>query len=221
MAEDELDIDSETARILATISGGKHFLLSGGAGSGKTYTLVETIKTILARSPRSSIACITYTNAAAREIDDRVSHPNLRVSTIHDFLWNNIKNYQTELKLGILRLVENEQPEFKNFKYTGENSELKALIEQPSCRIQYKEYVRFKDGIISHDELILLACHMYATYPKLCDITKDSFPHIFVDEYQDTAPSVVQILLDHMSQTSKAYVIGFLEILCRLSMTTA
>ncbi len=53
-----------------------HFI--AGAGSGKTYALVESIKFHLSTKPNwfystgRKIACITYTNAAKNEIIERL-----------------------------------------------------------------------------------------------------------------------------------------------------
>ena len=73
-----------------------NFVLNGGAGSGKTRTLVEVIKVIYDKNENNKIACITFTNVAANEIKERVTNENInfRSSTIHDFLWENIKTYQ-------------------------------------------------------------------------------------------------------------------------------
>ena len=65
--------------------------------------------------------------------------------------------------------------------------------------MQYKEYVAIKDGIISHDEVLILANHMFGTYSKLCDILKDKYKFILIDEYQDTNPVVVEIFLQHLN----------------------
>ncbi|MGJ8673786.1 UvrD-helicase domain-containing protein [Rubritalea sp.] len=207
MAEEQLD--PEVSAIFEAVSAQKHFLLSGGAGSGKTYTLVAAIRAILDKNLRDSIACITYTNAAVKEIEERVVHPNLRVSTIHDFLWDNIKNYQRELKKEVLNLVQSQEAEHRSFNYTGDLDTLKEDYGSSDTRIQYKQYLRIKDGIISHDEVIVLAGQMYAKYPKLCGITKDKFPYIFVDEYQDSNPIVVETLLKHMANSQKPFIAGF------------
>ncbi|MDZ7807288.1 MAG: UvrD-helicase domain-containing protein [Gracilimonas sp.] len=60
--------------------------------------------------------------------------------------------------------------------------------------IQYKEYVIIKKGIISHDELLIVANHLFKTYPKLCHILQDKFDYILVDEYRDTNELVIEIL---------------------------
>ena len=91
--------------IMEHIHAGHNFLLSGGAGSGKTHTLVGVIRGIVESYPSKHIACITYTNAAADEITRRVNHSNVTVSTIHDFLWDNIKQYQDQLRRQLAILV--------------------------------------------------------------------------------------------------------------------
>lgn len=209
MAKEGLTISVEAQQILDIVRKGENFLLSGGAGSGKTYTLVEAIRGVIAEFPAKSIACITYTNAAVREIEERVDHKNLHVSTIHDFLWDNIKSYQSELKASLLALILDEDDEFKRFKVPEGIDVTPELYSTVEKGIQYKEYVRLKDGIISHDELLLLACRMYETHPKLCGITKDRYPFIFVDEYQDTSPDVVKILLEHLKSDPKPCIVGF------------
>ena len=76
---------TEIEQIIKHIKDGHHFLLSGGAGSGKTYTLIQVIRWLIEEYPTALIACVTYTNAAVREIENRVNHDNLRVSTIQTF----------------------------------------------------------------------------------------------------------------------------------------
>ena len=50
---------------------------------------------------------------------------------------------------------------------------------------------------------------MFRTYKKLCDILKDKYKFIFVDEYQDTHKEVVDILLSHLQQSNRKNIIGF------------
>lgn len=210
MATQELDISqltSESQQVIELIRQGYSFLLSGGAGSGKTYSLVEILKATLVEKPTSSIACITYTNAAANEIEERVQHDQLHVSTIHDFLWSNIKHFQCELKCTLIELMnDDEQPKIKS--PDGETVAVDYFNELEGD-IKYKEFVKIKDGCISHDEVLILACKMYEKYEKLCTITKDSYPLILVDEYQDTDPNVVKLLLEHLNQSPKNNIVGF------------
>ena len=96
---------AELEQIMGHIHEGHLFLLSGGAGSGKTYTLVEVLRNIISENPTKKVACITYTNAAVKEIERRVANSNLRVSTIHDFLWDCIGHFQTALKPALIKLI--------------------------------------------------------------------------------------------------------------------
>jgi DNA helicase-2/ATP-dependent DNA helicase PcrA len=100
----ERRFDNEIEEILYHIERGNNFLLSGGAGSGKTFSLVQTLKKLSLLYPTANFACITYTNAAAIEIKNRAQIKNLRVSTIHDFLWDTIAPFQKEMKKTLIEL---------------------------------------------------------------------------------------------------------------------
>jgi DNA helicase-2/ATP-dependent DNA helicase PcrA len=199
----------ETQQILGLVKEKRCFLLSGGAGSGKTYTLVETIRALTVLETSSRIACITYTNAAADEIRGRVNGSDLWVSTIHDFLWENIKRHQNELKEVLNELIRNDDPSLSRFALSGGDTGDDDLFNGLEEGIQYREYVRMDDGIISHDEVLILASRMFECYPKLCRIVGDLHTHIFVDEYQDTSPLVVTILLDSIRPVASNCVVGF------------
>ncbi|PWV70549.1 UvrD-helicase domain-containing protein [Halomonas sp. A11-A] len=209
MASKKLDLENlseESRHVIDLIKSKKHFLLSGGAGSGKTYSLVEVLKAVVSDSPSLNIGCITYTNAAVNEIEDRISHENLYVSTIHDFLWGNIKCFQSEIKETLIELIND--PEQTKIKHP-DNEVVSQDFFYDCDSIQYKEYLKLAKGIISHDEVIVLASKMFEKYEKLCSITKDKYPFIFVDEYQDTDPLVIDILLEHLEKSTKDNVVGF------------
>ncbi len=207
MVEKRLALEPEVQEIFNCIDERRNFLLSGGAGSGKTYSLIQVIKQVLAENPKERVACITFTNAAVRQINERITHSNLSVSTIHDFLWDNIKHFQKELKTSLIALVNDVNIE--KIKISELDTIPEDFFNRYEKGIQYKEYLKLSEGIISHDELLLLANYLFAKYPKLCDIVKDKFGFIFIDEYQDTDKMVVEILLDHFKQGSKRNIIGF------------
>lgn len=202
-------MDQEVMQIMNHIKEGHHFLLSGGAGSGKTYTLVEVIKQIIQERPAALIACITYTNAAVHEIESRVNHENIRVSTIHDFLWDCISCFQHELRVSLVELINDGKIRFQGDEDLPIDINL-FENEGEYTKIEYKEYLRVRKGVISHDEVLVLSEYMFAKYPKLCDLVKGSYPFILVDEYQDTSPLVVKILLEHLAKDVKRpYCVGF------------
>lgn len=192
----------ELKEIDKCIKNNNNFLLSGGAGSGKTYSLVQTINLIKEKYNNKTIACITYTNVAVNEIRERViNDKDFIVSTIHDFLWENIKNYHKELKKCLVELINSEEIKFKEKNIPSDYFK--------DRNVQYKEYLNIENGIISHDEVILVANKMYREYKILCDILKDKYDFILVDEYQDTNKLVIEILLDYLKKSNKNNIIGF------------
>lgn len=210
MVEERLDTDlePEVIEVLKLIKEGENFLLSGGAGSGKTYSLVNVIRQVILENPIDKIACMTYTNAAVKEIEDRVNHKNLNVSTIHDFLWDNIKHFQKELKAAIISLANDN--EVSKIKIDDVDPiPLDFFKDLPEEGVQYKEYTRLKKGIISHDELLIIAEYLFKKYPKLSTIVKDKYPFIFIDEYQDTNKEVIEIFLRYFKQSERQNIIGF------------
>src|SRR3954449_6090772 len=80
------------------------FTVVAGAGSGKTTSLVKALAhvtrtrgpSLLAKTQR--VACITYTEIAAREIHEEIGNdPLASVSTIHSFLWSLAKPFQKDI----------------------------------------------------------------------------------------------------------------------------
>lgn len=74
MVEERLNLEQEVQEIFQCIDEDRNFLLSGGAGSGKTYSLVSVIRQFISENPSEKVACMTYTNAAVKEIEERVNH---------------------------------------------------------------------------------------------------------------------------------------------------
>ncbi len=207
MVEEKLSLEPEVQQIFQSIDDGRNFLLSGGAGSGKTYSLVSVIRQVIAENPTSKVACMTYTNAAVKEIEERVNHKNLNVSTIHDFLWDNIKHFQKELKEAIISLANKEDD--SRISIDEANPIPENYFDILPDGIQYKEFVRLREGIISHDELLIVANYLFEKYPKLSSIVKDKYKFIFIDEYQDTSKAVVDIFLTHFKKSERKNIIGF------------
>lgn len=211
MAQKELEIEVKEA--LQYIENGENFILEGGAGSGKTHSLISIIKELSLKYPEKSIVCITYTNNAVAEIKSRISNENFLVSTIHEFMWNIIKKYQTEIKLTLVNLINDEN--YKNF--TKPKNIDKVPIEVDifeKIYIEYDEYYSMTPNEenkikITHNHVLIIAEKMFKKYKKLNDIFKDIANYIFIDEYQDTDPSVAKILLEHIKSSNKNSVVGF------------
>lgn len=103
MTQNEIAELKIQVRIFKHIDDFKSFRFNAGAGAGKTYTLIETLKyvtinKIAATKSPQKIACITYTNVAVNEIQNRLGNSDVvHVSTIHEILWEIIKKAQPEL----------------------------------------------------------------------------------------------------------------------------
>ena len=191
----------------------KSFLVDAGAGSGKTYSLVAALNSIRkAHRPvlvknSQKVACITFTNVAKDEIGERTEHdPLFEISTIHDFLWSVIKGYQSELKDALLAF--NAVLPEKSRRRQKQDELATALLTIPS--VTYSDRgANFLEGRIFHDDLLDIALIMFKSHAMLSKIVAARFPFIFVDEYQDTNPKVISILLDHVLACAKLPVIGF------------
>ena len=197
----------EFQQIMEHIRKDENFLLSGGAGSGKTFSLVQVIRKVITEYPTTKVACMTYTNAAVKQIEERVNYENLKVTTIHDFLWDNIKNYQKELKKVLIELINDDDiDKIKLINDVKVDSDFYNEVEEINYSYQRTQLIK---GIISHDELLIVANRMFKNYKLLCDIVKDKFKFIFIDEYQDSHQDVVEIFLEHLSKSEKKNIVGF------------
>jgi len=199
--------------IIDTVKQGKSFILEAGAGSGKTYTLIQTVNYILEQRSEylmkkgQKIACITFTNIAKDQIIERTNgSPLVKAQTIHEFLWECIVNYQKQLHLKLDEVN----------KYYSDNKKRYEYIENLSEQITDKDIVywdygrRFIEGKISHDDVLLISNFMFRDYKKLSDILCDKHPYLFIDEYQDTQWETIELVLDyHLLRNSKRTVVGF------------
>lgn len=90
--------------IFKSIDNNNSIIFNSGAGAGKTYALIESLKYVIRnyekklKKHNQKIVCITYTNVATREVKERLGNTDLvLVSTIHERIWGLIKYYQKEL----------------------------------------------------------------------------------------------------------------------------
>lgn len=209
----ERTIEPEVGKVFEAIKQGQNFILEGGAGSGKTYSLISIIEKISREEPDKSIVCITYTNNAVAEIRERITNDNLWVSTIHEFIWHVIGNFQKEIKECLVELINDDEQKLFIKPLDNLNEDQLTVTYFENIRVDYSE--RYSMSIvdnrvqISHDHILILAEKMFSTYPKLCDILIDTANYIFVDEYQDTSPLVVKILLECIKNRVKKNIVGF------------
>ena len=206
-------------KVIEAIETKQSFILEAGAGSGKTYTLIQSLNYILNKHSNDlsisggKIACITFTNVAKDEIIERTENSNLVVvQTIHVFLWDCIKNYQSALHKKIEELNKEyerqrtEEMKRKGYEYIENLEEITKNIN-----ISYTEYGRnFQKGLLTHEDIILISYYMFRDYPSLSNIVANKYPYLFIDEYQDTEKETIESILDHHLKLQKEkIVIGF------------
>ena len=135
-------------RIFNCIDGYKSFRFNAGAGAGKTYALIESIKHLLTtklsalQKRNQKITCVTYTNVAVEEIKKRLGNSEVViVSTIHERLWELIKAYQKELVQCHKEKLEVELKKIKDDLADQTNNKFKvyaAMSEQE--RIEFNQF---------------------------------------------------------------------------------
>lgn len=86
------------------INNNESVIFNSGAGAGKTYALVECLKYIInefgmgLKDHNQKVICITYTNVATNHIKEKLGYSELvKVSTIHERIWDCIHRYQNQL----------------------------------------------------------------------------------------------------------------------------
>ena len=102
-------------KIYQAIDNGDSFVFDAGAGSGKTYALIESLKYIInlygekLSNKNQNVLCITYTNAAVDNIKSNFGNSDVvRVSTIHDRMWGVICLHQDALVIEHKSKIKNE-----------------------------------------------------------------------------------------------------------------
>lgn len=210
----ERTIEPEVEKVFELIKQGQNFILEGGAGSGKTYSLISIIEKISMEEPKKSIVCITYTNNAVAEIKSRIINDNLWVSTIHEFIWRVIGNFQKEIKECLVELINDDAQKLFITPKAVSSEDFISLDYFDGVRVDYAEWysmsITEQNKVqISHDHVLIVAEKMFSKYKKLCDILANTANYIFVDEYQDTSPLVVKILLEHLEKSTKTNIVGF------------
>lgn len=182
----------------------ENFLLEAGAGAGKTYSLIETLRYLI--SARGSelkrsgqrIACLTYTNAATAVIASRIdSNPLVYIDTLHAFYWSAIRGFQAVLRQKVATM-----PDWQE-----------RLVEAGgigSRAIRYDlGHRRVRDDALylHHDDVLALVVELLPA-AKFQDVLAGQYPFILIDEYQDTNADVMRAMKTNLFRRTGAPLIG-------------
>lgn len=193
----EIASEAALAKLYKAIDDNQCFRLEAGAGAGKTYSLIKVLQYLIDKKETSflrknqKIACITYTNTAKEEIEDRVdNNPIIYADTIHAFSWSFLSGFQKSIREFIPSISK---------KWESRIKEAGGLNNQV---VKYDlGYPKATDSeiLLHHDDVIKIMVHLLSK-EKFKSLLTDRFPIILIDEYQDTntdlADSIISQLID-------------------------
>ena len=194
------------AAIQGCIDAGKSFLVEAGAGAGKTYSLIQALKYVIAKRGRDllrhhqRVACITYTNVAVDEIDARTDrHPAIQSSTIHAFCWSMIRSFQPFLR-SELRGLESWDERLREVGGIGTRA------------ISYDDLghrsIDDTHAALHHNDVLTLTVRLLAQR-KFRMVLTSRYPILFIDEYQDTDSAIAEALTTNVLDAGEGPLIGF------------
>lgn len=204
------------------------FNMIAGAGSGKTTSLVKALSHVVKTNGNvlkirgQQIACITYTEVAAKEIWDDVGNTSLiSVSTIHSFLWTVIRPFQKDIKKWVANRI-NEKCKALEEKIANPRTRTRNKLEKELAKLKQQAQVagkvpyfnygtgsNYSKGLLGHDDVIKLVTASIMENEVLRKIISQKYPYIFVDESQDTFPNIVEALKLVDKTNSEKFCLGF------------
>ncbi|RKT45491.1 UvrD-helicase domain-containing protein [Thiocapsa rosea] len=218
-ADDQFDAEADKT-ILACLDLDKprSFFLYAGAGSGKTRSLVDAIRTVCREQGRhlsltgQKIGVITYTNAACDEIKQRLEFdPRVEVSTIHAFAWSLIARYDTDMRRWLATRLLQDVAELEEAQAKGRAGSKAAADRARSIESKLRRHAgldaitrfvysptgdnRTRDAL-SHAEVIAMTADFLGAKPGLRRLLVTRFPILLIDESQDTSRRLMDVLLD-------------------------
>ena len=191
----------------------RSFSMIAGAGSGKTTSLITALEYLRShegtwlRQNGQKIVCITYTNRAVDVISSRLGYDDIYiVSTLHKFLWDEIKRFNHDIREALRECVIPKHIEKAREKDTGTQAksavkarakvarleaELAELESVPSFDYDDNLFSDYLAGELNHDDVIDVAGYLLAEKVILRRALGFKYPYIFVDEAQDTFENIV------------------------------
>lgn len=208
----------------------KSFFLYAGAGSGKTRSLKNALDVfraehgVLFRRLGKKIAVITYTNAAADEIAERVGEDSLfPISTIHSFCWKHIETFHSDIQAWLLKTLQTDLTELHEKQLKG-RAGTKAAIDRERAiastikRLEWLSVPRrftynpngdnYGQDSLSHSEVLKIMSFFIETKPSMQAVLVNKYPFLLIDESQDTNKGLLQALFTLAAANKGKFGIG-------------
>ena len=199
-------------------------LCLAGAGTGKTYTMLERIKRQISEGvDPTSILVLTFTNAAAFNMNQRFkadARPEFR--TFHSFCYSLIvSDAFIRAKLGYMYIpsiadeiqiknIYREARKVCDIKLSDTKLHSNSLTENEKFQKDlFYKYVdkQFKaQNLITFDKLCYGICNLFRYNAKCVDKYKFKYKYIYCDEFQDTDPKQWEFIQSF--NNSSIFVVG-------------
>ncbi len=209
-------LNPEQYRAVTTTEG--PVLIIAGAGSGKTRVITFRIAHMLEKGiPQSQILALTFTNKAAREMEERIKTltgkklQNLTVSTFHAFGVKVLRSHIEKIGWRSNFSIYDETDRTQLIKECGKELKFSAdsldvyktgilfsnikmgrknwTDEHSSYRELYREYQENLKiyNAVDFDDLIMLPIKIFKECPEVLAEYRNKYRYIMVDEFQDTS----------------------------------
>lgn len=212
-----------TEQLNAAHSTAPVIICNAAAGSGKTRTFVERINWLLGQKVAPpSICAVTFTNAAAKVIQERAHTTSLgHCGTLHSLMLHILRRSGHLIGLPETITVMSEEDADQQLAEVAARLRIKASLKElramtqellarwsgelfnpTPARTAAREFIRQmkQTGELSYDALLVLGHQLITKHPETAP-----FKHILVDECQDSATLDWQIY-DAMKPETRFYV---------------
>lgn len=191
-------------------------IIVAGAGSGKTRVLTYRISYLIEQGiPTDNILAITFTNKAAKEMQERVfdltGRKDIWISTFHSMCVKILKRHANLLgydkgfniiddgdQVSIVKKIIKDQNldmaltpknivSLVNKMKNGVVYDLPHRVQEP-LDIIYKTYHKYlvDNNLMDFEDLLIKTVELFQTHPETLKMYQEKFQYISVDEYQDT-----------------------------------
>ena len=229
------ELNPEQYKAVTTTDGA--LLIIAGAGSGKTRVITFRIAHMLdCGIPQSAILALTFTNKAAREMEERVKQltqrklQNLTVSTFHAFgvkiLRQDIDKLGWRTNFSIYDDTDRNQLIKESGRELGFSADALDVYKignlfsnikigrwnWESANDMYRElYNKYQEGLrlfnaVDFDDLIGLPIRLFKEHPEVLAKYRERYKYLMIDEFQDT--SIQQYELMHLLADKNVAVVG-------------
>jgi DNA helicase-2/ATP-dependent DNA helicase PcrA len=210
-------------------------LVLAGAGSGKTRIVTERIIHLIEKGVApGQILALTFTNKAAREMQERVRRKcasDVLISTFHSLgvrilresaevlgLPTNFTIYDEEDSMKLLRsclddLGIKDKENLKSFRQGISSAKNQLFLPEQGDKNLTPIYRRYSEklkecGAVDFDDLIFLTARLFMEHPAELLKYQERWPYLLIDEYQDTNQAQYLIAKQLVAKNNNIFAVG-------------